>query len=139
MLLVDMPGAFVIHDVGALSIEYANLNIDLFKEEYDQHLYTDVVVVQRVEHESQEPIESDQLHARYDLQTLTTAQTSDSYHLRISKVVGLRAAEPEIDNHVENTNHIIDEATTVGTSTTTRIEESHSEQETDTKDEREIP
>jgi hypothetical protein len=89
MLLVDMPGAFVIENIGSLSIEYANLNIDILQTEFEQRLYERLLVVQRIDHTTLNPIESDILNDRYLLISLQEHQTSDEYYLRIAEVINI--------------------------------------------------
>lgn len=89
LVLVDMPGAFVVQDVGALSIEYANLNIEELHEEFEQRLYEQILVVQRIMHDTQQPIDEDALNDQYRLIPLVTHQTSDEYFLRISEVLDI--------------------------------------------------
>mgnify|MGYP001316780211 CR=1 FL=1 len=95
LVLVDMPGAFVIQNVGALSIEYANLNIEDLHDEFHQKLYGRILVVQRIMHENQLPTEEDQLNDQYRLLPLITHQTSDEYFLRISEVLDIELQSEE--------------------------------------------
>ncbi|MAA80432.1 MAG: hypothetical protein CL916_14345 [Deltaproteobacteria bacterium] len=95
LVLVDMPGAFVIQDVGALSIEYANLNIQEMNEEFHQHLYERILVVQRIMHDTQQAIEEDLLNDQYRLLPLVSHQTSDEYFLRISEVLDIEPLPQE--------------------------------------------
>ena len=90
LVLVDMPGAFVIQNVGSLSIEYANLNLKEIHDEFHQNLYERILVVQRIIHDTQQPIEYDQLSDRYQLLPLVSHQTSDEYFLRISEVLDIK-------------------------------------------------
>lgn len=89
IVLVDMPGAFVVQDVGALSIEYANLNIEELHDEYHQKLYERILVVQRIMHDTQQPTDEDFLNEQYRLLPLVSHQTSDEYFLRISEVLDI--------------------------------------------------
>ncbi|MEC7986016.1 MAG: glycosyltransferase family 39 protein [Myxococcota bacterium] len=87
LFLTDMPGAIVIFDVGALSIEYANLNVDEIQQEWRERLFEEIFVVQRVSFTDGKPIADDTLNARFRLETLISHQTSDEYFLRISRVL----------------------------------------------------
>lgn len=93
LVLVDMPGAFVVYDVGAFSIEYANLNIEELHKEFHRHLYERIIVVQRILHETQQPIADDMLNERVQLLPIITHQTSDEYFLRISEVLNIEQTE----------------------------------------------
>lgn len=90
LVLVDMPGAFVVQNVGSLSIEYANLNHKEIHEEFHQNLYERILVVQRIIHDTQQPVEDDQLNERYRLLPLVSHQTSDEYFLRVSEVLDIK-------------------------------------------------
>ena len=89
LLLIDMPGAFVIQDIGALSIEYANLHVKELHNEFQQHLYEHIFVVQRVIHKTQKPVDYDILDEQYQLLPVLIHQTSDEYFLRISEVLNI--------------------------------------------------
>ena len=93
LVLVDMPGAFVVQDVGALSIEYANLNIEVLHDEFHQKLYERILVVQRIMHDTQQPTDEDSLNEQYRLLPLVSHQTSDEYFLRISEVLDIELSE----------------------------------------------
>ena len=95
LVLVDMPGAFVVQDVGALSIEYANIHFQELHDEFHQKLYERILVVQRILHDTQQPIEEDLLNDQYQLLPLIHKQTSDEYFLRISEVLDIELSIEE--------------------------------------------
>lgn len=101
MLFVDMPGAFVIQDIGALSIEYANINTSTIQEEYDQKLYTHMFVVQRIDLDTQEPIAEEAIHERFVLLPIAEYQTSNEYYLRIAEVIDIRSEETDSTSTID--------------------------------------
>jgi len=87
LLIYCRPGEFVIYNYGAISFSAANQQKDAILNQYQNRLFSKIYVVQRILYENKMKSSQDRLYPSYHLQTISEAQTSSSYLLRISEVV----------------------------------------------------
>lgn len=87
LIVTDRPGQFTPFNYGAVGFSYANANTDALLYELKRHLYTDIIVFQKIAYEPAEaPVASDYLRPEFKLEKLLELQNSATDFLRISRV-----------------------------------------------------
>jgi len=86
ILITDQPHKYTIYDFGAVNFSYANSKSDFLLRRLKYKVVTEILVVQRVSYRS--PVAKREiLLPVFKLQTLTEKQMTNTYFLRVSKIV----------------------------------------------------
>ncbi|MBM2813145.1 MAG: hypothetical protein HW416_3904 [Chloroflexi bacterium] len=72
---------------GAVSIDYANKHPETLLYELKRHLYTQILVFQKIAYGNPDLPTRDALHPAFKLEKLMELQTSATEYVRISKVI----------------------------------------------------
>jgi len=86
VVIGDTPEEFTALGYGAADFATANANLSRFFSGLSQHLYQDIIVVQRIAYATHEADPKDVLDPRVPLETLSEYETADDSFMRISRV-----------------------------------------------------
>ena len=87
LIIVSRPGQYAVFNYGAVNFSHARKSKKTLLNSFRRHLYPDMIVVQEMEYESQEPLEKEVLPEDYGLETLKEIQFTAKRWVRISRVV----------------------------------------------------
>ena len=87
LIIVSRPGQYAVFNYGAVNFSHARKSKKTLLNSFRRHLYQDMIVVQEMEYESQEPLEKEVLPEDYGLETLKEIQFTAKRWVRISRVV----------------------------------------------------
>jgi hypothetical protein len=89
LLITDRPNQYTVFNYGAVDFKYANRDQSLPRE-YNDHLYSDIFVLQKIEYLTQKPTVETQLSDRYILEKISETETDGSGFMRISKIISVK-------------------------------------------------
>jgi hypothetical protein len=85
VIIAERPGLYTPHFWGAVSFSYANMHLDELTKPLNQHLFQDVLAIQKIQYINHQPTASTQL-ANVKLETLYEVQIKGQWYLRFSKL-----------------------------------------------------
>jgi len=85
IIIAERPGLFTPHFWGAVNFSYANRNIEELTKQLNQHLFQDVLAIQKIQYSNHQPTASTRL-ANVKLETLYEVQIKGGWYLRFSKI-----------------------------------------------------
>lgn len=86
VVITELPEKYTALEYGAADFATANANVPRFMNGLRQHLYEDIVVVQRVFYATQAVDPADALDPMYQLETLDEYETAPACFIRVSRV-----------------------------------------------------
>jgi hypothetical protein len=90
LVIWGRPGELIVSNFGAISYSTANGQADTILEQFKNHLYSKIYVVQSIAYSNKAPLSDNVIDPRYQLETVDQLQISGVYFYRISRV---KAAE----------------------------------------------
>lgn len=94
VVVTDRPGMYTVHNYGAVDFNNANSSNDLL-DGFNNRLYGDIIVVQKIEYETQMPAKDNTLDKKYNLRPIAESQIDGTMFIRISRVL---SAPPRLSN-----------------------------------------
>ncbi len=93
LVITDRPGQVMTVGYGSVGFSYANGGVGELKTNFDRHLFSKILVFQRISCTTHEPLRSDSLDPRYQLSSpIAELQTDADAFVRASQVVGVNDA-----------------------------------------------
>ena len=89
LIAVQKPGPFTVLNVGSVNFHYLNNNLERVQQDFMNHLYKGVYVVQVMKFETRLPNQKSTLRPEYKLENLHEIQYTPFEYLRFSKVTGI--------------------------------------------------
>lgn len=89
LVISDRPNQYTVFNYGAVDFNYAN-NDKALPREYNNHLFSDVFVVQKIEFATQQPTTQTRLNDRFELEKMLELETDGKGFVRISKVKSVK-------------------------------------------------
>ncbi len=89
LVIVDRPNQYTAFNYGAVGFNYANNDKGL-PLEYNNHLYSDIFVMQKIDYSTQQPTAGTFLDSKYILEKITELETDVKGFIRISRVVAVK-------------------------------------------------
>lgn len=86
LIIYHRPGQFTATGYGAVNFYYANRNSRTLLRDLKRGLYSDIIVMQRIQYKDQKPEKSYRLSDKFSLQKMDDIQITGQYFTRISKV-----------------------------------------------------
>lgn len=90
LIVSDRPGQYTSMNYGAVDFGYANSKMAEVKNEFERHMFSDIIVLQKIKYSDMLPQSSNTLNAEYELETLAELQLTATEFQRISKVVSVK-------------------------------------------------
>ncbi len=86
LVICGRPGQLIVNNYGAIYYWTANKNVDEILEQYKNHLFKTIYVVQSISYATLKPLADNVLNERYQLETIEELMISGSYFFRISRI-----------------------------------------------------
>ena len=86
LVICGRPGQLIVSNYGAVYYWTANKNVDEILEQYKNHLFKDIYVVQSISYATLSPLPDNVLNERYRLEPVEELMIVGSYFFRISHV-----------------------------------------------------
>ncbi len=86
LVITKRPGLYTVHDYGAVNFDYANRDRSVM-DEYKNHLYQDIFVIQDIEYKTGKPTQETQLNKNFVLEKVAESQNKALYFTCISKAI----------------------------------------------------
>lgn len=86
LVVYHRPGQFTALDFGAVNFSYANTNSGSLLGRLDRGLFSNIIVMQRIQYSDKKPIDGCDLSNKFALQKIKEIQVTQDFFLRISKV-----------------------------------------------------
>jgi hypothetical protein len=87
MIISNRPGQFAAMGYGSVKFSYANSHSSSLYKELQRGLYSDIIVMQRIEYRNRESMDDYTLSKKFRLRKLGEIQITKNYYMRISKVL----------------------------------------------------
>ncbi|WP_158631927.1 ArnT family glycosyltransferase [Chroococcidiopsis cubana] len=84
LVIIDRPGQYISENYGAVDFDYANQNLDSLLNDLKRGLFKEIIVVQDLNYDTQSPISSNKLNAKFQLKTLSQRQYTATKYIKIS-------------------------------------------------------
>jgi hypothetical protein len=85
VIIAERPGLYTPHLWGAVSFFYANRHLKGLTQQLNQHLFQDMLAIQKIQYANHQPTASTRLN-NVKLETLYEVQTKGDWYIRFSKV-----------------------------------------------------
>jgi hypothetical protein len=85
VIIAERPGLYTPHLWGAVSFFYANRHLKGLTQQLNQHLFQDMLAIQKIQYANHQPTASTRLD-NVKLETLYEVQTKGDWYIRFSKV-----------------------------------------------------
>jgi len=86
LIICGRPGQLIVSNYGAISYSTANRQVDMILEQFKNHLYSKIYVIQSIAYASKAPLNDNVINPRYQLDTVDQLQITGGYFFRISQV-----------------------------------------------------
>jgi hypothetical protein len=86
LIVWGRPGELIVSNYGAISYGTANEQADLILEQFKNHLYSKIYVIQSIAYTNKAPLNDNVINPRFQLETVDELQITGGYYFRISRV-----------------------------------------------------
>jgi len=86
LIICGRPGQIIVFNHGAISYASANHDVSTILQQYKNHLFSSIYVIQSISYTTKSPLADNVLNPRYQLETVDELQITGAYFFRISKV-----------------------------------------------------
>jgi len=86
LIICGRPGQLIVSNYGAISYSTANQEVSTVLEQFKNHLFSKIYVIQSISYKDKSPFKDEIIDPRYQFETVDELQVTGSYFLRISRV-----------------------------------------------------